>query len=259
MIFIFLHQFPIHHTGSITMNASDFDFLLDTLRASMAKMAATDLSASVRRMAQLLATDLSPSVRRMAQFLAVGERNIVLKELQEFLHAAQYESLLSIPLETSWITRAQAAFYLEFFDILRPTLTPVGLLSAATTGASSPPPTTVPNHASALPPLPPSTTASAPTRMPIAVKYTKREREQLRENVKKQGSARPRKYCWCRGKGSERMTGCDGCQEWFHWSCIQKEMGEEKLEVAMVFGSEMWYCKDCETGLLTGQRKSIHT
>jgi hypothetical protein len=41
------------------------------------------------------------------------------------------------------------------------------------------------------------------------------------------------------------MTCCDGCDMWFHWNCIQQEMGGEAMEMAMVVGAQKWYCKEC--------------
>lgn len=72
-----------------------------------------------------------------------------------------------------------------------------------------------------FPPALPTTTTIVPTRAPPAL------------------------YCWCRGLGHMEMTCCDGCDMWFHWNCIQQEMGGEAMEMAMVVGAQKWYCKEC--------------
>jgi hypothetical protein len=95
------------------MDASDFDYCLDVARDSLTKAAATDMTPPVHRI----------QVSRMKS--AVGE-------LETFLPAGQYTRLLGI-LQAfgSTGTREEAAYNLQLFDVLRPTLTPVGPAPAA--------------------------------------------------------------------------------------------------------------------------------
>ena len=44
-------------------------------------------------------------------------------------------------------------------------------------------------------------------------------------------------YCYCKSKESGRMVQCNGCQDWFHFTCAG---------LAEDFSSlDDWYCRNC--------------
>lgn len=52
----------------------------------------------------------------------------------------------------------------------------------------------------------------------------------------------PNMYCVCRGKDDGRkMLACDGCDEWYHYECLNLD---EDIEM-----EQSWICSACESGL----------
>lgn len=198
--------------SSPEMTVTDFEWLLDIIRTILAMGAATDLSQPIAHKAY-------------ARFLK-GPMTVELRPYLPELQHGMLQNLWEQFDSDDW----KAAVVLGFFDLMRPTLKPVGLARAP-----PPPPTTTTTTAMlACAPPPPPTLATTPI---IASSSTK------------SGGGHPFDndllYCWCREPANDNMTGCDGCDKWFHWSCIKEKMGEKAMHAAMQEGRSEWYCANC--------------
>jgi len=70
---------------------------------------------------------------------------------------------------------------------------------------------------------------------------------------KKPKEQKPVIYCICRqpDDGERPMIGCDGCEEWFHFECLNMNKADQQRVQAL----ERYYCPTCEKTGETGKQR----